>query len=116
MSKYMANPDAGFPVNLNARGGGAGRPCKLNEEHTVYIKKFFKGQSDAYVKDLQDAIAKDFNGLKVSETTLECHIKKHCQFSLKRRKPQPETWYDIALLEQRKKWVEDWPSEEDFTK
>lgn len=83
MQKYMQDPDAGIPINLKPHGGGAGQPPKLNKEHTMYIKKFFKGAADAYVKDLQAAIKRDFNGLEVSETTLQNHIKKHCHFSLK---------------------------------
>ncbi|KAG0317215.1 hypothetical protein BG000_004602, partial [Podila horticola] len=76
MQKYMQDPDAGIPVNLKPPGG-AGRPPKLNKEHTVYIKKFFNGAADSYVKDLQAAIKRGFNGLEVSETTLQRHIKKH---------------------------------------
>ncbi|KAG0007938.1 hypothetical protein BGZ81_004472, partial [Podila clonocystis] len=114
MQKYMEDPDAGIPINLKPRGGGAGRPPKLNKEHTVYIKKFFKGAADAYVKDLQAAIKRDFNGLEVSETTLQRHIKKHCHFSLKRRQAQPEARFNQDLLVARKKWVEEWPSKEDY--
>ncbi|KAG0008898.1 hypothetical protein BGZ82_004366, partial [Podila clonocystis] len=116
MQKYMDDPDAGIPVNLQPCGGGAGRPCKLNEIHTPYIEKFFGDSPDAYVKELQKAIKKDFNGLEVSETTLERHIKKHCCLSLKRLRAQPQARYERALLEQRKQWVEEWPSREDFLK
>ncbi|KAF9300730.1 hypothetical protein BG003_003087, partial [Podila horticola] len=115
MLKYLKDPDAGVPVNRKPRGAGPGRKCKLNTEHTAYIKQFFRGQSDAYVQDLVKAIKKDF-GIEVAESTLRRHIKKHCHLSLKRLRPQPEARFTPELLEQRKTWVENWQSEEDFTK
>ncbi len=65
MQKYLENPDAGFPVNIKPRGGGVGRPCKLNDEHTEFIKAFFGDKSDAHVADLREAIRKTFD-LEVS--------------------------------------------------
>ncbi|KAF9368122.1 hypothetical protein CPC16_005690 [Podila verticillata] len=81
-----------------------------------YIKKFFREKPDAYMHDLQEAIEKDFNGLKVSEQTIDCHIKNHCFYLLQRLSVQSEDQYLVEKLEAWKAWVEKWLNEEAFLK